>query len=314
MLALLKITLLGKFSVVWGNEKVDGVQARKVDELLGYLLLFRNHPQSRETLAEILWEDQPLIKSKKNLRQTLSCLQCALHQGCPDSWGLKLNVESDWVQIDSNMDFSLDVAEFEKSYELVIGKQARELTSDDFAIIQDALALYKGDLLEGWHQDWCVLERERFQTMYLALLDKLVQYCEVHQNYDLGMAYATEILRHDRACERAHRQLMRLHYMAGDRTQALHQYDRCKSALDGELGVEPSQRTMDLYQQIRSDTYQPPLFIAKQPAEHSSEIYSAFSDIVGRLEEFSEMLTKIERHVQEEMGALENAHIILKNA
>ena len=314
MLALLKITLLGKFSVVWGNEKVDGIQARKVEELLCYLLLFRDHPQSRETLSQILWEDQPPIKAKKNLRQALSHLQRALHQACANVPGLRLNVESDWIQIDANIDSCLDVVEFEKSYHLVAGKQARELTDDDFVAMQNAIVLYKGDLLEGWYQDWCAIERERFQTMYLALLDKLVQYCEVHQNYDLGLAYGTEILRRERASERAHRQMMRLHYMAGDRTQAIYQYERCKLALDEELGVEPSQRTMDLYQQIRSDTYQPPLFIAKQPATDHSEIYSAFSDIVGRLEEFSEMLTKIELHVQEEMGALENAHGILKKA
>ena len=96
--------------------------------------------------------------------------------------------------------------------------------------------------------------------MNLMLLDKLVQYCEIHQKYDAGLAYGWQILRHDHAYERAHRQLMRLYALSGDRTQALHQYQRCVNALQVELGVEPSARTRQLYDQIQADTFVAPLF------------------------------------------------------
>ena len=35
-------------------------------------------------------------------------------------------------------------------------------------------ALYRGDLLTGWYQDWCLIERERYQCMFVSLLDKLM--------------------------------------------------------------------------------------------------------------------------------------------
>jgi two-component SAPR family response regulator len=93
------------------------------------------------------------------------------------------------------------------------------------------VALYHGDLLEDWFQDWCLYERERLQNIYLAALDKLMDYCEASRDYDAGLAYGTRILRHDLARERTHRRLMRLYYLAGDRTSALRQYDRCVQIL-----------------------------------------------------------------------------------
>ena len=154
----------------------------------------------------------------------------------------------------------MDTAEFEQVFDLVNHKQARELDAEDFEAMQYAVDLYRGDLLEGWYQDWCIFERERFQMMNLMLLDKLVQYCEISHKYDTGLAYSWQILRHDHAYERAHRQIMRLYSMSGDRTQALHQYERCVKALHDELGVEPSARTNQLYEQIQLDTFVPSPF------------------------------------------------------
>src|SRR5438128_1039451 len=59
-------------------------------------------------------------------------------------------------------------------------------------------ALYRGDLLEGWYSDWCLYERERLQHMYLAMLDKLMEYSESHQEYETGQTYGMRALRYDR--------------------------------------------------------------------------------------------------------------------
>lgn len=42
--------------------------------------------------------------------------------------------------------------------------------------------------------------------MYLAMLDKLIVYCEAHHKYEAGLACGNRILRYDRARERTHRQ------------------------------------------------------------------------------------------------------------
>lgn len=305
MVNSLRVSLFGKFNVMYRGVNISGMQAHKVQELFCYLLLSRKQPQSRETLAEILWSGLPPARSKKNLRQLLWRLQGVLsHEDMELS--CLLHTEGEWIQIDPGHDFWLDFVEFENVYNAVKGKRARELTPNDFNAIQSAVSLYQGELLEGWYYDWCVTERERLQIILLMLLDKLIQYCEVHHEFDVGLAYGAEILRHDRAYERTHRQMMRLYYMAGDRTQAIHQYQRCKSALQEELNVAPSKRTQELYEQICSDAFRPPLFAAKSMTADTPELVLALSDVLSRLDSFSLALAEIQVQVKQEIATLQS--------
>ena len=253
-----KVTLFGKFNIAYDGMKISRIKARKVQELFCYLLIFKDHPQPRELLSEALWRDHPAEKSRKYLRQTLWRLQSNLRMSGRSSDPLLL-IEQDWIQLNLPADFWLDVVEFEKIFDLVKGKKAQELSVRDFRSLENAAEIYTGNLLEGWYQDWCIFERERFQTMHLMLLDKLVQYCELQQWYEIGLTYGLEILRHDQAYERTHRQLMRLYFLAGNRTEALHQYARCVTALQDDLGVKPSERTKQLHEQICLDTFNKPI-------------------------------------------------------
>jgi DNA-binding transcriptional activator of the SARP family len=295
-----KIRLFGKFRIE-REEKLIAIEPRKVQELFGYLLLFRNHPQLRELLSETLWGDQSSTKSRKSLRQTLWRLQSALGKQ-ENSAQPALLIDNDWIQIVLPPDFWLDTAEFEKIFNSVKGKRIQELRAPDFKKMQFAADIYEGNLLEGCYQDWCVFERERFQTMQLMLLDKLVQYCELHQLHDVGLDYGLEILRHDRTYERAHRQLMRLYFLNGNRTQALHQYARCVMTLREELGVEPAERTNQLYEQIRLDTFKPPEYSQERSVSTTSiRANPGLKDVLNRLEEVSEMLSRLEHRIQEEI-------------
>lgn len=302
-----RVRLFGKLSVKRGGQTIEGFQARKVQELFSYLLILRKHSQSREVLCEVLWGDQPPSKSKKYLRQTLWRLQVAL-KDARSSHEPKVLADVNWIQINPSDHFWLDIAEFERSFSSLNDKDVHTLTQHDFYSLQCAAKLYRGDLLEGWYQDWCLFERERFQIMYLMLLDKLVQYCEIHGHYSAGLFYGTEILRHDHAYERAHRQMMRLYFMAGDRTQALHQYQRCTAALQKELDIEPSESTKQLYEQIRSDTLPSLLPIYKAAAQAIDNSSQSISWMLSRLEHFSDELNQMRFELKKEFASLEDTY------
>jgi len=294
----LNVFLLGKFRAERDNKQLDGLEASKVKELLSYLLVNCGRPQPRESLAELLWTNQLPATSRKYLRHTLWKLKSALEGDCKRKNSF-LQIETEWIQLNSSLDCWLDIVEFETVFNLANRKRVRELSVNDIEAVQYALALYTGDLLEGWYQDWCIFERERFQMMHLLLLDKSIQYCEIHHNYDAGLAYGAEILRRDRAYERTHRQIMRLHYMSGDRTQALHQYDRCAAALRELLDVEPSERTKSLYEQIRTDTFKPPLFDLNKTSPRLTENNPSANEILLQLEKVYELLNRIEVQIKQ---------------
>jgi DNA-binding SARP family transcriptional activator len=248
-----QVRLFGKVSVQRDGVAVTGLPA-KVIELLCYLLLFRDRGHAREVLADVLWPEASGPRARKYLRQTLWQLRTAL-DGPAGPGGARPDgpfaVDAGWVRLNPDA-WWLDVEIFEAAHGICRSGPG-PLTDRQAAALDDAVVLYRGDLIESGYQDWCVQERDRFQQIYLAMLDVLMSHCEVHHRYAEGVGYGQRILRHDPAREATHRQLMRLFHAAGDRAAALRQYDRCVAALAKQLDVRPSRETVTLYQRLRTD-------------------------------------------------------------
>lgn len=299
-MSAIRFHLFGRFRAEREAQLLKGFEASKEQELLSYLLIYRERPHPRETLAALLWADTSTEKSKKYLRQALWHLQSAL-----DSEGSSapevLLVEHDWVQINPKREVWLDVAEFEKAFALAEGTPGKQLDPATATALEEVAPLYEGDLLDGCYQEWCLYERERLQNMYLSLLDKLVEYSKEHRYYERGQCYGMRILRYDRARERTHRQLMEVQYLAGDRTAALRQYSRCVAALDEELGVAPDRRTKTLYQQIRADLLPTP---ESGETVARTSAHGAPSEAVARLLKLQAILAAVQRRVQRDIKAV----------
>ncbi len=299
-----KVRLFGKFSVLLNEKPVYGLDACKLQELLSYLLVYRDAPHARETLAALLWGESSTAQSKKYLRQALWQLQTALDSHHDKNQHRVFHVEPEWVSLNKDAEIWLDVAMFEQAF-----ARAREVAGQHMGpsvakALEQAVQLYQGDLLEGWYQDWSVCERERLQTNYLIMLDKMMSYCEAQEKYETGLAYGLRVLRYDRARESTHRRLMRLHYLAGDRTAALRQYEHCVAALNEELGVKPSRLTVALYDQIRLDEFQA---VVARPAVPANGDRSVLPKVIDHLKHVRQVLTKIQGQVQKDIKAVEEA-------
>lgn len=245
--------LLGRFQA--RRERADWAQleAHKMQEIISYLLLFRQRPHQREVLAGTLWGSSSRPRSRKNLRQSLWQLQEKAQAITPEGAETPLLlVGKEWVQVNQE-GIWLDVAELEAAFNSVQSTAGERLSEEQAATVANAIELYRGDLLEGWQEDWCVFERERLQAINLSMLEKMLGYCEATGRFEEGLVHGERLLRHDRAHERAHWRMMRLNYLAGDRTGALRQFDKCRVALAEELGVAPGRLTRTLYEQICAD-------------------------------------------------------------
>jgi DNA-binding SARP family transcriptional activator len=305
-MSTLRVFLFGKFRVQSGEQTLAHLSAHRAQELFCYLLLHRDRPHPRETLAGLLWGESSTAQSKKYLRKALWQLQTTLDAHTDSPAARVLLVDSDWVEINPQADLWLDVAVFEQAFSSVQGVPGKELDRQRAQSLQSAIDLYRGDLLEGWYQDWCLYERERLQNLYLAMLDKLMGHFEAHQDYEAGLACGSLILRYDRARERTHRQLMRLYYLANDRTAALRQYERCVAYLDEELGVKPAKRTVALYEQIRADKLEGP--DSAPPAEAHAEPRMATPILIEALDQLKQVqliLADTHHQVQQNIQAME---------
>jgi two-component SAPR family response regulator len=117
---------------------------------------------------------------------------------------------------------------------------------------QEALALYQGDFLqESPYDEWCVEERERLQTQYLRVADRVAVTLAAQRAWEETIDVCQAILSYDDCWEGAYRLMMTAYNYLGNRTQAMRTYQRCVERLQIELGVEPAPATVELYKSIQ---------------------------------------------------------------
>lgn len=302
----LTIRLFGRFDVCHGDQPSDVLNARRAREVFSYLVLHRDQPQRRETLADILWEDAAPEQSRKYLRQALWQIQTALRPHCASDGAQLLGVDPEWIQLNNCEQITVDVTRFKDAINGCHGISGPKLGDAGLQCLEDAVALYRGDLLDGWCQDWCLFERERLQNDFLDALEKLVCSCEARSDSERGLAHAKRMLAVDPAREQVHRHIMRLHLLAGNRTAALRAYQRCEKVLMEELGVKPSQLTRGLYESIRDGDVDSPwpdlnaISIAAESPRLQHDQLPALADLLSRVQH---LFAGIETRLRQDIAA-----------
>ena len=249
----LQITLFGHVSVVPPNVSAPLKLPRSTQALLAYLLL-QQRLVPRDVLMDVFWVDHAPDRARSNLTTALWRLRQLLE---PDDIqpGTYL-ITSNTGEVGFNWDSGhwLDTESFEQHIYPLLRKPVSDLDEDEVTEIEGILILYRGELLEGMYEDWALRERERFRSLHLNCLTRLMEFYAGRKNFQQSIACAHEILRRDPVREEIHRALMRIYLESGQRTLAMRQYVRCRDFLDQELGVAPLEETQLLYQQITASS------------------------------------------------------------
>ena len=228
------LQLLGKPGV-WLDGQAVVLPTKKLLGLIAYLAL--EGPTSRSRLADLCWSDNDEASARRNLRRELHRLREA---------GLRDRFETQRETVCLTKPFDTDVSQF--------------LTFIERGDLEAGLKRWaSGELLEGLELDgatgfheWLELERERLiQTRRRAMLE-LAERLETRGEWRPALELHLDLLRQDRLQERTHREVMRLHYLLGEREAALTQFEHCKTTLEQELGLAPLPETTLLAGQIRA--------------------------------------------------------------
>jgi predicted ATPase/DNA-binding SARP family transcriptional activator len=222
---------------VWADERRLALGGRRQASLFAFLVLHANRAVSADTLIEEVWGSRRsgaanrLPMAVARLRKVLEPLgggdQPLLRTV---AGGYRLSIAPD----------QLDAALFEAG--LREGKAALE-TGDPVRaqqLVARALALWRGPpLAEVAFEDFALVEIRRLEELRLAAL-------EVRIDADLLLGGGGELVAELEALvgghpEREHvaAQLMRALYAAGRQAEALDAYQRTRSYLPDELGLEP---------------------------------------------------------------------------
>lgn len=270
-------------------DRVVRLETVKTSALLAYLVLQRA-PQPRPKLIGLLWGNLPEASARANLRHALWHLRSKFDS--PQHPPLILT-EQQTIAFNPDVPCSLDVEEFEQRI-----RREAELTTGSthpdnrVTLLREAIDLYRGDLLDGLYVDdapafeeWLLVERERLRAMAIETLHRLVTYYLDWGEYAEGLDYARRLIAMEPWHEDAHRQMMRLLALSGQRAAALAQYETCRRILAEELNAEPSPETQALYESIQAseDLGQP------RAAPPARSLPLQATPFVGRAEELAKI-------------------------
>jgi len=122
----------------------------------------------------------------------------------------------------------------------------------------------------------------------------------------MGITQGELLLRQDPARERTHYLLMRLHYLGGDRAAAIRQFQRCAAALQKELGVSPSRRTLEFYNQVLADKLEGNGDVETRTKDSSAGEIDR-PPVLSRLRAIRLLLAKVEHRLDREIREVDRA-------
>jgi DNA-binding SARP family transcriptional activator len=235
--------------------KIDDISIsitrRKALALVAYLAL-AERVQSRATVATLLWPELDQEGARNALRSTLPSLtQLADVEWLEaDRTNLSLNSEVVWRDVQAFLQLLIRVR--------LHAHDGANLCAECVKALEEATSLYHDDFLAGFtladsveFDNWQTTKQEWLREEYKQTLRRLAEYYSESQP-EVAMKYSRRWLEVDSMSEAAHRLLMRLYTLNGQRTEAMRQYQDCVRILDEELATPPEEETTRLYEMIRA--------------------------------------------------------------
>jgi DNA-binding SARP family transcriptional activator len=223
---------------VLGPLAVDGL-AHKVKraatfELLAYLAF---HPQgaSRDELTEAIWPGQDPKRTRPRLWQSVSEAKRAfggawLHHG--ERYQLdRAQVRVDLDELDRLLTTTSD-------------------NGSDPAALETALALWRGEPLEGGDFLWAEGERRNLHATLVDLLERVGRARLAHDDARAALQLAEQAIGLEELHEPSWRLALQAEHALGLRESITRRYDELARELDEQLGLEPARETRLIYRQL----------------------------------------------------------------
>ena len=247
---ILEISLFGSVNIFLNPGASEIRLTRIIQSMFAYLLIRRNRTHPREVLANLFWGESSSEHARGCLNTALWRLRLALEpEGTPPGTFLLINQVGE-VGFNPLSDYWLDVAEFEHQMNSLLSQPVESISPDLIQAAERSLDLYRGDLLDGYYDDWALRERERLRFLYLNGLSCLMRHYNHQRMYEKGLVCGQRILAMDPLREEIHREMIRMYLASGQRSLAIHQFDYCSQVLAEELNIAPMEETQALFERV----------------------------------------------------------------
>ena len=248
----LTVNMLGPVAILRDPSRplaADAWTTRRARDILCFIVSRRHHRASKDTIIDTFWGETDMGAVEKNFHPTVSHIRKALNSNQPLKQNFLLYRDGDY-QLNPEFSYLIDTEEFDRL--LSVGENARRARNLDECVraYEQALALYRGEFMQGSYELWVEEQRTYYREQYLRLLESLAAVAESAADWQKAMHLAQLIVREDQFREDIHCLILRAHCAMGNRRAVKEHYEGLKRILENELGVEPSAETKKLYQKL----------------------------------------------------------------
>ncbi len=218
----LRLSLLGSPHVVRGNDGPIVPLAPRDAVMLAWLTIVG--PTTRAQMASMLWPDRGEDLARNSLRQRLFQLRRQV--------GADLVIGATTLELAPGVSHDIDAQPPQalESGVTLLGK----------------LTLPECPALQGWLEAMRDRRARQQRTVLIDQLDRL----EGQGDWQGALPLAEALVEFEPLSEHAHRRVMRLHYLRGDRAAALLAFDRLERRLKDDVGTRPDAASLALLHTI----------------------------------------------------------------
>jgi predicted ATPase/DNA-binding SARP family transcriptional activator len=211
-------------------------------------LALADHPIPAERLAAIVWANDPPPTWQPALRGVIRALRTALSPiGLGDQHLITTEPAGYALARQAQTDLKVAETDLDRAHPDTAPTQA-------ILLAQSAAALRADDLLPQEDAEWLRPHREAIDQLRARAIEVIVAAAGMTNDHHRALAAARELLELHPLDERAHRTMIGALDRAGARAGAVQAYERCRTVLAEQLGIDPSADTVATYlKALRTD-------------------------------------------------------------
>ncbi|MFV1971268.1 MAG: BTAD domain-containing putative transcriptional regulator, partial [Acidimicrobiia bacterium] len=281
----MEFRILGPLEVVADSEPVR-LGGRSEQVVLAALIVDADRVVSADRLLDILWGEEVPNTGLKTLRSHLSRIRSRLKP-----WGQPIETVADGYVLRADTE-EIDAHRFESL--LVEARAHRDRSNHPVTVnlLGEALGLWRGRALHGLEDhEFARVEAIRLEELRLEALESRIDSELEMGRHDRLVAEVERLVEEHPLREGLWRLLMIALYRSGRQAEALRAFQRARTVLGEELGIEPSPELTELEEAIllQSDTVAAPTTGVR--LGFVPEVRTSF---IGREDEMADLLSLLE--------------------
>jgi LuxR family transcriptional regulator, maltose regulon positive regulatory protein len=239
-----------------GNQVREEQWIRKKSKLiLVYLLLNPEFKFTKDKIMDMFFPESSPETADNIFHQVISNIRNIIKIPGPEEKKVKKKdevilqnspfviYEDKILRLNENYFYRVDSKDFDKFYNIY--RSSESITEEKLRAADEALKLYKGELLSGVYETWCEDLREVYHNKFIALCEFLSENYKKRKMYFEALELSERLIKEDKLNEKGYLTIIECHAELGNLNIAKSKYEQLIKAFEEEYGEKPDRKIIE---------------------------------------------------------------------